>query len=123
MRLLLDTHVLIWWDEGARLSKRAAEAIRAADQVYVSAVTGWEIAIKTALGRIETTREVGEAAAESGFEELPLRLSHTEALRTLPPHHRDPFDRMLIAQAISEGLTLVTRDRALGDYGIRLVRA
>lgn len=123
MRLLLDTHVLIWWDEGARLSKRAAEAIRAADQVYVSAVSGWEIAIKASLGSIETTRDVVVAVAESGFEELPLRLSHTEALRALPRHHRDPFDRMLIAQAISEGLTLVTRDRALDDYGISLIRA
>lgn len=123
MRLLLDTHVLIWWDEGARLSKRAAEAIRAADQVYVSAVTGWEIAIEAALGRIETTRDVGAAVAESGFEELPLRLSHTEVLRSLPPHHRDPFDRMLLAQAISESLTLVTRDRAFGDYGVSVLRA
>jgi PIN domain nuclease of toxin-antitoxin system len=123
MRLLLDTHVLIWWDAGARLSKRAADAIRAADQVYVSAVSGWEIAIKTSLGRIETTRDVGVAVSESGFEELPLRLSHTEALRLLPPHHRDPFDRMLIAQAVSEGLTLVTRDRALDDYGISRIRA
>jgi PIN domain nuclease of toxin-antitoxin system len=123
VRLLLDTHVLIWWDAGARLSKRAVESIRAADQVYVSAVSGWEIAIKASLGRIETTRDVGVAVSESGFEELPLRLSHTEALRALPQHHRDPFDRMLIAQAISEGLTLVTRDRALDDYGIGLIRA
>lgn len=123
MRLLLDTHVFIWWDEGARLSKRAAGAIRAADQVYVSAVSGWEIAIEGALGRIETTREIGAAVSESGFEELPLRLSHTEALGALPPHHRDPFDRMLVAQALSEGLTLVTRDRTLEAYGISLLRA
>jgi PIN domain nuclease of toxin-antitoxin system len=123
VRLLLDTHVLIWWDAGARLSKRAGEAIRAADQVYVSAVSSWEIAVKTSLGRIETTREVGAAVSESGFEELPLRLSHTQTLRGLPPHHRDPFDRMLVAQAISEGLTLVTRDRALDDYGTGLIRA
>lgn len=123
MRLLLDTHVLIWWDEGAPMSKRAAAAIREAEQVYVSAVTGWEIAIKASLGRIETTRGVTAAVAESGFEELPLRLSHAEALGALPPHHRDPFDRMLAAQAISEGLTLVTRNRALSAYEVKVLPA
>ena len=123
MRLLLDTHVLIWWDEGARMSTRAMEAIRAAEQVYVSAVTGWEIAIKSSLGRIETSREVALAVAESGFEELPVRLSHAEVLRALPWHHRDPFDRMLVAQARSEGLTFVTRDRTLRRYGVKLLPA
>jgi PIN domain nuclease of toxin-antitoxin system len=123
VRLLLDTHVLIWWDEGERLSRRAADAIRSAEQVYVSAVTGWEIAIKASLGRIETTREVSAAVAESGFEELPLRLSHAGVLCSLPDHHRDPFDRMLAAQAIAEGLTLVTRDRALSAYEVKVLPA
>ena len=123
MRLLLDTHVLIWWDEGASLSKRAVAAIRGAEQVYVSAATGWEIAIKASLGRIETTREVAAAVADSGFEELPVRLSHAEALHALPWHHRDPFDRMLVAQAAAEGLTLVSRDPVLRDYGVRLLPA
>jgi PIN domain nuclease of toxin-antitoxin system len=123
VRLLLDTHVFIWWDEGAPLSKRASDAIRSAEQVYVSAVTGCEIAIKLSLGRIETRRDVDEAAAESGFEELPLRLSHTHQLRALPWHHRDPFDRMLVAQALTDGLTLVSRDLALRAYGVSLLRA
>ena len=123
MRLLLDTQVLIWWDEGADLSRRAAKAIREAEQVYVSAVTGWEIAIKASLGRIETTREVATAVAESRFEELPVRLSHAGALGTLPWHHRDPFDRMLVAQALVERLTLVSRDRALRDYEVKLLLA
>ena len=123
MRLLLDTHVLIWWDSGVAMSKDAIEAIREADQVYVSAVTGWEIAIKTSLGRLETSRTTAVAVAESGFEELPVRLAHSEQVERLPSHHRDPFDRMLVAQAKAEGLTLVTRDRALGQYGVRLIGA
>lgn len=123
MRLLLDTHVLIWWDEGARLSSEARNAIRDADLVYVSAVSGWEIAIKTALGRLTTTRSVTQAIEESGFEELPVRVRHTETLASLPPHHRDPFDRMLVAQALTDGLTIVTRDAAFESYRVKLIRA
>ena len=123
MRLLLDTHVLIWWDEGARLSAKARSAIESAEQVYISAVSGWEIAIKTALGKLRPTRTVADAAAESGFEELPLRLRHTEALLQLPALHRDPFDRMLVAQAQSERLTIVTRDPAFGAYDVTIISA
>ena len=123
MRLLLDTHVLIWWDAGEPLSKRAARTIRDADQVYVSSVTGWEIAVKAALGKIETTRDVRDAVADSGFEELPVRLYHAQVLASLPLHHRDPFDRMLVAQAAAEELTLVTRDRTLGRYGVKVLPA
>lgn len=123
MRLLLDTHVLIWWDEGAKLHREADRAIRDADQVYVSAVSGWEIAIKISLGKLKARRTVAEAVADSGFEELPLRLHHTEALAGLPWHHRDPFDRMLAAQALAERLTLVTWDPAFEPYRLRLLRA
>lgn len=123
MRLLLDTHVLIWWDDGARVTKKAAEAIRAADQVYVSAASGWEIAIKASLGRLSTDRRVADAVVESGFEELPVRLAHAEAIQDLPWHHRDPFDRLLVAQAVVEGLTLVTRDRIFGKYDVKALRA
>jgi len=121
VRLLLDTHILIWWDEGERLSAAANAAIRDADQVYVSAVSGWEIAIKQSLDRIKSRRTVAEAVEDSGFEELPLYLRHGEALRTLPRHHRDPFDRLLLAQAIEDRLTIVTRDAAFKAYRTPLI--
>jgi PIN domain nuclease of toxin-antitoxin system len=123
VRILLDTHVLIWWEEDARLSRAARQAIEAADQVYVSAVSGWEISLKASLGWLRPSRTVGQAVADSHFEELPLRLRHTEALAALPWHHRDPFDRMIIAQAMTERLAVVTRDRAFAKYGVGLINA
>ncbi len=123
MRLLLDTHVLIWWDSGTGLLPATVDAIQRADQVYVSAVSGWEVSIKASLGRLRTKRSVVDVVRESGFEELPVRLGHTEALAELPLHHRDPFDRMLVAQARHEGLTLVTRDAALGAYEVKVLPA
>lgn len=123
MRLLLDTHALIWWDEGSGLRAAAARAIREADQVYVSAASGWEIAIKGSLGRLRTRRTAALAAEESGFEELPVRLYHTERVAALPWHHRDPFDRLLAAQALADKLTLVTRDPFFKPYGVRTLSA
>jgi PIN domain nuclease of toxin-antitoxin system len=123
VRLLLDTHVLIWWDEGVRLKPGAREAIETADQVYVSPVSAWEIAIKAALGRLKPLRTVADAIADSGFEELPLRLRHFEGFERMPTHHRDPFDRALIAQALVDRLTIVTRDPVFRQYGVPLIVA
>ena len=123
MNLLLDTHVLIWWDEGRRIAAEARRAIEEADTVYVSAASAWEVAIKTALGRLRPTRTVQEAASDSGFLELPVTFGHAERVAGLPPHHRDPFDRMLVAQAVVEELGLVTRDPVFARYGIALIEA
>ena len=123
MNVLLDTHVLIWWDEGRRIAAEARHAIEQADAVYVSAASAWEVAIKTALGRLRPTRTIEEAASDSGFLELPVTFRHAERVTGLPPHHRDPFDRMLVAQAAIEELTLVTRDPVFARYGVALIEA
>lgn len=123
MNLLLDTHVLIWWDEGRRLAAAARRAITSADTVYVSAATAWEVAIKTGLGRLRPSRTVEQAAEESGFIQLPVTFRHAERVGSLPPHHRDPFDRMLIAQAEVEDLRLVTRDAVFELYGLKVIEA
>lgn len=123
MRLLLDTHVLLRWDAGAGLDHEAISTIRAAEQVFVSAATGWEVAIKRSLGKLRTSRSVSLAAEASGFAELPVYLRHTELVATMPLHHKDPFDRLLAAQALEEGLTLVTRDRIFERYGVKILLA
>lgn len=123
MNLLLDTHVLIWWDEGRRLATDARRAIETADAVYVSAASAWEVAIKTGLGRLRPTRTVEEAASDSGFLELPVTFRHAQRVGELPLHHRDPFDRILVAQAEVEELALVTRDPVFARYGAALIGA
>ncbi len=121
MRLLLDTHTLIWCDEGSELRPKTINLIKDAELVYVSAVTGWEIAIKTSVGRVRVRRSVTEVCRASGFVELPVHLRHAEVVATLPWHHRDPFDRFLVAQAIHEKLTLVSRDRIFERYDVPLI--
>ncbi|HEX7708336.1 MAG TPA: type II toxin-antitoxin system VapC family toxin [Thermoanaerobaculia bacterium] len=119
MRLLLDTHVLLWWVTGdRRLPKSLARAIESADaDVAVSAASLWEIAIKRALGRIDIDlEELIASIAADGFSELPLRFAHARALAELERLHEDPFDRMLIVQSIHEGRRLVTQDAAILSY-------
>ena len=120
MRLLLDTHALIFWDTGA-LPSTVVRRIQRASEVFVSAATAWEIAIKASLGRLRMTSSVAEVAASYGFRELPVSFAHAHRVSALPPIHRDPFDRLLVAQAMTEELTLVSRDRALAGYGVSVV--
>jgi len=118
MRILLDTHVYLWWcEDSPSLSPKARTLIEEADTVYVSSATLWELAIKIGIGKFEgNIKELAENIQASGFEELPVKVSHTIELPGLAAYHKDPFDRMLIAQAISEPLQLVTHDAVLTHY-------
>lgn len=120
MRLLLDTHAFVWWDD-AKLPKAVIRRIQRADDVLVSAVVAWEIATKSALGKMTARGSVAEAIADYGFTELPIGIAHADAVRRLPEHHRDPFDRMLVAQALVEDLVLVSADAALARYKVPIV--
>jgi len=117
MKLLLDTHTFVWWDDG-RLPPAVVRRIQRADEVLVSAVSAWEIAIKASLGKMVARTSVADAITDYDFRELPVRLDHAEALRHLPPLHRDPFDRMLVAQASVEDLVILSRDGALAAYKV-----
>lgn len=117
--LLLDTHVFLWWRSAPeRLPVAALEAVADADLVFVSAASAWEAAIKVSLGRLELPEPLEAGVLASGFERLPITFAHAEAAAGLPPHHRDLFDRMLVAQARLEGLVLVTHDRHLARYEV-----
>jgi PIN domain nuclease of toxin-antitoxin system len=117
VRLLLDTHIFLWWRaDDRRLGRGARSAIAGADVVFVSAATAWEAAIKAALGRLRYPETIQAGVEASGFEKLPITLAHAESAARLPPHHADPFDRMLVAQAKAETLTLVTHDRSFAPY-------
>ncbi len=118
MRILLDTHVLLWTLAGSDRIKSVSELILADDtEVYVSAASWWELAIKIGLGKLPANLlELRAASVESGFIELPVAGRHTEALLQLSPLHRDPFDRLLVAQAITEPMRLLTADSMLAKY-------
>jgi PIN domain nuclease of toxin-antitoxin system len=118
MRILLDTHVYLWAVAGSPLLKAPARRlIESADEVYVSAASIWEIAIKARLGKLNANAEELAAAIEpSGFIELPVSAAHAAAVTQLALHHSDPFDRLLIAQALAEPLRLVTADGLLAMY-------
>lgn len=124
MRLLLDTHVLIWWAQGSGLSPPATRAIRSpANDVFVSAASVWEAEIKAAIGKLDLDADLAGEPALHGFLELGITAGHAVEAARLPLHHGDPFDRMLIAQARLEDLTVVTRDAAFKAYGVPLLAA
>lgn len=124
MRLLIDTHLLLWWlAGGVRLPRRARGFLAdTSNQVFFSAASIWEVSIKAALGKIEADpNEMLVALRWGGFEELPVTGRHASAVMRLPAHHRDPFDRMLVAQSLVESLVLLTDDRVLSRYGATVI--
>lgn len=118
MRLLLDTQVFIWvTQDNPRLTKAAKAMILEASEVFVSAASIWEIAIKARLGKIDADpQEMAQAIITSGFCELPITAQHAAGVERLPDHHKDPFDRLLLAQALTEPLRLVTSDHQIANY-------
>jgi PIN domain nuclease of toxin-antitoxin system len=120
LRLLLDTHIVIWWATGSRLlGAKAREIIAANDaELIISAATWWELAIKRAIGRLDIDfKEARRDLEKREVKMLPVSFDHAEAAAGLPLLHRDPFDRMLVAQAAAEQLILLTRDKQLAGYG------
>lgn len=125
MRLLLDTHTLLWTlVEPTRLSAQATAAIAAAEsEVFVSVVSPWEMAIAKARGRMNPPDDLATRLTQNRFELMPIQLRHIRAIESMPQHHRDPFDRMLIAQSQVDGLTLVSADRKMRQYPVSLLPA
>jgi PIN domain nuclease of toxin-antitoxin system len=125
VRLLLDTHALLWaLGEPSRLERSARAAVEdGGNDVWVSAASIWEISIKRALGKLTLTAELEDAIAAAAFTPLPIALAHADRAGALPLHHRDPFDRMLVAQAMLESMTIVTRDPRFEPYGLPLLKA
>jgi PIN domain nuclease of toxin-antitoxin system len=125
LKLLLDTQIVIWaFADPGRLSAATTEALESLEnQVLVSMASPWEIAIKTALGKLPSVDDLELQINDKRFELLPIALRHTEAVASLPNHHKDPFDRMLVAQAQVEGLTLVTSDREIRRYPVSIFPA
>jgi len=122
VRLLLDTHALLWWLADESLTDQARDAIAdPANLVMVSAASAWEISIKKALGKLTAPDDLERQVHESGFTPLPISMAHGTAAGQLPRRHDDPFDRMLIAQAFAEGLTIVTHDKRFAEYEVAVL--
>lgn len=129
MSYLLDSHVFLWWlEDSPRLSLRMRGAIAAPrETIYVSAATIWELSLKVSIGRLSIkgamANRLNEQIEACGFAELPVSAAHAAAAARLPQHHADPFDRMLVAQANSEGATLISADKAMARYQVSLLES
>jgi len=124
VRILLDSHVALWWLDGNDwLGSKCRQLIEHADEAYFSVVTPWELGIKRALGKLTMPDGLVDALQSGGFVPLAISADHAEHAPALPTHHRDPFDRMLIAQAQLEALALVTADQKLASYEVEIVDA
>lgn len=124
MTLLLDTHLVLWWmaGEASRISSRALAAFGSDGiEPIVSAVTIWEVAIKRGLGKLDAPQDLLIQLERAGVELLPITARHADLVASLPLHHRDPFDRLLIAQATIEGISIVSHDKSLGRYDVEIV--
>lgn len=122
MSLLLDTHVILWWlTDDLTLSDEVKTRLDDEPDVYVSPASLWEVTIKQSIGRLSEPIDVAEEIRDSGFRELPITFRHAIVAGRLPLIHRDPFDRMLVAQAQCEGLTLASRDPDIQRYGVALL--
>lgn len=122
MRLLADTHAALWLlDEDERLSTRADKLLTdAGNEVLLSAAVVWEVAIKRSLGKLDAPDGFASRMLDGGAVALPISIDHARAVRSLPWHHRDPFDRLLVAQASLEDAVLVSNDERLGAYGVQV---
>jgi len=124
MSLLLDTHIALWAIVGdATLDQEFLDRLRHDPDIFLSPVSLWEITIKQATGKLTGPADLAERVRDIGFRELPVTYAHAIAAGGLPPHHRDPFDRMLVAQAAVEGMTLVSRDESIARYDVDILQA
>jgi len=118
---LVDTCIVLFaWHEPHKVSRRHLAILASDAPLYVSIASIWEISIKVSIGKLQTVDRVAEALVDSGYILLPIRVEHVEAVRDLPLHHREPFDRLLVAQARTEGLALISSDRQLAAYDVEL---
>ena len=122
MSLLLDTHVVLWWlTDSPDLPDDVKQRLDHEPAVYLSPATVWEIAIKQSIGKLTEPENLAEIVVDAGFRHLPITAEHAVVAGRLPPLHRDPFDRMLISQAIAHGLAIVTPDPQIAQYPVRIV--
>ncbi|HEV8173527.1 MAG TPA: type II toxin-antitoxin system VapC family toxin [Actinoplanes sp.] len=123
MTLLLDTHIALWAiTADATLGEEFLDRLRHDPDIFLSPISLWEITIKQAIGKLGGPADLAEQVRDMGFRELPVTHVHAIAAGRLPPHHRDPFDRMLVAQAATEGLTLVSRDESIAQYDVDILK-